>query len=301
MTTAETAVTECTEQLITPGHLACPGCGATLAMQWVLSVLGKDTVLGLPACCFSIISGAFPHTPLNVNLVHTAFETGAAIATGLKAGLMATGRSQAHVVSWAGDGGTFDIGLQALSGAAERNEDIIYVCYDNEAYMNTGNQRSSATPRFARTTTSPAGESMHKKDIMAIMAAHSIPYAASASISHPDDLVAKVKKAKDIPGTRFLHILVACPTGWRMPSDMTITAARLAVESGIFPLIEIENGERTIITHLSEERIPVSEYLAVQGRFSGISEDDIADIQRWVDDRWDRLMKTAEVRNPDPA
>jgi pyruvate ferredoxin oxidoreductase beta subunit/2-oxoisovalerate ferredoxin oxidoreductase beta subunit len=295
MTTQRTVANEQPDQYITPGHLACPGCGATLAMQWVLSVLGKDTVLGLPACCFSIISGAFPHTPMNVNLVHTAFETGAALATGLKAGLEATGRGHAHVVSWAGDGGTFDIGLQALSGAAERNEDIIYVCYDNEAYMNTGNQRSSATPRFARTTTSPTGETMHKKDIMAIMAAHSIPYAASASISHPDDLIAKVERAKEIRGTRFLHILVACPTGWRMPSDMTITAARLAVESGIFPLIEIENGERITVNHLLEERIPVSEYLAVQGRFSGISKEDIADIQRWVDEKWERLLKTADI------
>ncbi|MBN1881356.1 MAG: pyruvate synthase subunit beta [Deltaproteobacteria bacterium] len=298
MTTPDTAANERTDQYITPGHLACPGCGATLAMQWVLSVLGKDTVLGLPACCFSIISGAFPHTPMNVNLVHTAFETGAAIASGLKAGLEATGRGHAHVVSWAGDGGTFDIGLQALSGAAERNEDIIYVCYDNEAYMNTGNQRSSATPRFARTTTSPAGESMHKKDILAIMAAHGIPYAASASIAFPDDLTAKVEKAKHITGTRFLHILVACPTGWRMPSDMTITAARLAVETGVFPLIEIENGERTTITYLPEPRIPLAEYLSIQGRFSGMSKDEIAEIQRWVNERWERLMKTADVSVP---
>ena len=298
MTTPDRAVNDRTDLYITPGHLACPGCGATLAMQWVLSVLGKDTVLGLPACCFSIISGAFPHTPLNVNLVHTAFETGAAIATGLKAGLEATGQGHAHVVAWVGDGGTFDIGLQALSGAAERNEDIIYVCYDNEAYMNTGNQRSSATPRFARTTTSPAGETMHKKDIMAIMAAHDIPYAASASIAFPDDLTAKVEKAKGITGTRFLHILVSCPTGWRMPSDMTITAARLAVETGIFPLVEIENGEKTAVTYLPETRIPVSEYLAIQGRFSGMSEDDIADIQRWVDDKWERLMKTADIPEP---
>jgi len=139
---------------------------------------------------------------------------------------------------------------------------------------------------------------MHKKDIMAIMAAHGIPYAAGASISHPDDLIAKVERAKDIRGTRFLHILVACPTGWRMPSDMTITAARLAVESGIFPLIEIEDGERTTVNYLPEEKIPVSEYLAVQGRFSGISEDDIADLQRWVDEKWERLLKTADVAGP---
>ncbi len=282
---------------VTPGHLACPGCGGTLALNWVLSVLGKESVVALPACCFSIITGAFPRFPLGVNLVHTAFETAAAIATGLKAGLEATGRPDVNVLAWAGDGGTFDIGLQALSGAAERNEDILYVCYDNEAYMNTGNQRSSATPLHAWTTTTPTGEVGTKKDILAIMAAHAIPYAASASIAYPDDLKAKVRRAMGIRGTKFIHVLSPCPTGWRMSQDLTITAARLAVRSCAFPLMEIENGERVVITHRPADKIPVDRYLEIQGRFGHLTDEMIGAFQRAVDERWERLVASAdEVR-----
>ncbi len=282
---------------ITPGHLACPGCGATLAMSWVLSVLGKKSAVVLPASCFSIISGAFPHFPLGVNLVHVAFETAAAVATGLKAGLDMTGRPDVNVVAWAGDGGTFDIGLQALSGAAERNEDILFVCYDNEAYMNTGNQRSSATPRYTWTTTTPTGESGEKKDIMAIMAAHRIPYAASASIAYPEDLKEKVRRAIGFAGFKFLHILSSCPTGWRMPPDLTITAARLAVESCAFPLFEIEGGTKTIVTHLPRQKVAIREYLGIQGRFSHLTDEMIEAAQARIDERWKRLLATAvEVR-----
>ena len=281
---------------ITPGHLACPGCGATLAMRWVLQVVGEKAVVALPASCYSIISGSFPNFPLSVNLVHTAFETAAAIATGLKAGLEMTGRPDVTVVAWAGDGGTFDIGLQALSGAAERNEDILYVCYDNEAYMNTGNQRSSATPIYSWTTTTPTGESGEKKDILAIMAAHRIPYAASASIAYPDDLKDKVGRAMTLRGLRFIHILSACPTGWRMPQDMTITASRLAVLTSAFPLVEIEGGTKTIVSR-PRERLPVREYLKAQGRFSHLTDEMIEAIQRTLDDRWERLLGSAdEVR-----
>ncbi len=283
---------------ITPGHLACPGCGATLAMNWVLAELGQQTVVALPASCFSIISGAFPNFPLNVNLVHTAFETAAAIATGLKAGLEATGRPDVHVVAWAGDGGTFDIGLQALSGAAERNEDILYVCYDNEAYMNTGNQRSSATPLYAWTTTTPNGEAGVKKDILAIMAAHAIPYAASASIAFPEDLKTKVRRAMSIRGTKFIHVLSPCPTGWRMTQDMTITAARLAVTSRAFPLMEIEDGVRVVVALPSARKIPIGQYIKMQGRFGHMTEEMVQAAQRAVDDRWERLTAAAdEVRD----
>lgn len=282
---------------ITPGHLACPGCGATLAMSWVLTVLGPRSVVALPACCFSIISGAFPNFPLRVNLVHTAFETAAAIATGIKAGLEVTGRPDVNVVAWAGDGGTFDIGLQALSGAAERNEDILYVCYDNEAYMNTGNQRSSATPLFAWTTTTPKGETGQKKDILAIMAAHKIPYTASASIAYPEDLKQKVRRAMTFRGTRFIHILCPCPTGWRMTQDMTIAAARLAVVTRAFPLVEIENGARVTVSHRAAGAVPVREYLKVQGRFGQMNDEAIEATQRAVDERWERLVASAdEVR-----
>jgi pyruvate/2-oxoacid:ferredoxin oxidoreductase beta subunit len=279
---------------ITPGHLACPGCGATLAMSWVLSVLGRECVVALPASCFSIISGAFPNFPLQVNLVHTAFETAAAMATGLKAGLSATGRPDVTVVAWAGDGGTFDIGLQALSGAAERKEDILYVCYDNEAYMNTGNQRSSATPLNAWTTTTPTGEIGEKKDILAIMAAHAIPYAASASIAYPEDLKTKIRRAMTFRGTRFIHILCPCPTGWRMTQDMTIAAARLAVTTGAFPLLEIENGRKMIISHRPARKIPVGEYMKVQGRFGHLTDEMIEASQRAIDERWERLVSAAE-------
>ncbi len=282
---------------ISPGHLACPGCGATLAMNWVLSVLGRQSVVALPASCYSIISGAFPQFPLRVNLVHTAFETAAAIATGLKAGLEMTGRPDVRVVAWAGDGGTFDIGLQALSGAAERNEDILYVCYDNEAYMNTGNQRSSATPLHAWTTTTPVGEAGEKKDILSIMAAHKIPYAAAACIAYPEDLNEKVVRAMGFRGMKFIHILSPCPTGWRMPQDMTITAARLAVASCAFPLIEIEGGTRLVVTHRPARKIPVGEYLKVQGRFGHLTDAMIQAAQDAVDKRWERLLATAdEVR-----
>jgi pyruvate/2-oxoacid:ferredoxin oxidoreductase beta subunit len=229
--------------------------------------------------------------------VHVAFETAAAVATGLKAGLDMTGRPDVNVVAWAGDGGTFDIGLQALSGAAERNEDILFVCYDNEAYMNTGNQRSSATPRYTWTTTTPTGESGEKKDIMAIMAAHRIPYAASASIAYPEDLKAKVRRAATFGGFKFIHVLSPCPTGWRMPPDLTIAAARLAVESCAFPLFEIEGGTKTILTHRPRERTPVKDYLKIQGRFSHLTDQMTRAAQRRIDERWDGLVASAaEVR-----
>ena len=176
------------EEFLESGHLACPGCGASLSMRMVLKALGEKTVVALPACCWSIIAGPYPQSSLKLPLYHSAFETGASVASGIKAALLARGDTETTVVAWAGDGGTFDIGLQALSGAAERNEDILYVCYDNEAYMNTGIQRSSATPLGAWTTTTPGAhpEARPKKDILAILAAHRIPYAASATPAYPE-------------------------------------------------------------------------------------------------------------------
>ena len=177
-------------ELVCRGHMACPGCGAVLAMRYVLNAMGPRTMVALPACCWSVIAGRHPESALKVPLFHTAFETAAAVATGMRGALDARGDIETQVLAWAGDGGTFDIGLQALSGAAERNENFIFVCYDNEAYMNTGVQRSSATPAGAWTTTTPARqpEPHHKKDIMGIMAAHRIPYVATASVGYPDDL-----------------------------------------------------------------------------------------------------------------
>jgi pyruvate ferredoxin oxidoreductase beta subunit/2-oxoisovalerate ferredoxin oxidoreductase beta subunit len=227
-----------------------------------------------------------------VPLYHTAFETGASVASGIKAALLARGDTETTVMAWAGDGGTFDIGLQALSGAAERNEDILYVCYDNEAYMNTGIQRSSATPWGAWTTTTPSGhpESHAKKDILAIMAAHRVPYAATATISFPDDLIAKVTRARAIRGTRFLHVLAPCPPGWKVNDEDTVALGRMAVRTRVFPLVEVEHGERWRLT-MDPPREPIEPYLRRQGRFRHLTGEQIAVIQKQVDERWESLAR----------
>jgi len=289
------------EELLDSGHLACPGCGAALAMRMVLKVLGEKTIVALPACCWSIIAGPYPQSSLHVPLYHAAFETGAAVASGIKAALLARGDTETMVVAWAGDGGTFDIGLQALSGAAERNEDILYVCYDNEAYMNTGIQRSSATPWGAWTTTTPAGhpETHVKKDILAILAAHRVPYAASTTVAHPEDLIAKVRRAKSVHGTRFLHILAPCPPGWKANDDETISLARMAVRTRVFPLLEVENGERWRFT-AEHPGDPVEPYLRRQGRFRHLTDVQIAEIQAQVTARWESLERRVRASEPAP-
>jgi pyruvate/2-oxoacid:ferredoxin oxidoreductase beta subunit len=205
------------------------------------------------------------------------------------------GDEETTVVAWAGDGGTFDIGLQALSGAAERNDNFIYICSDNEAYMNTGIQRSSATPYLAWTTTTPIGnlKERPKKDMMAIMAGHHIPYAATACISYPEDLIQKIRKAKDMKGTKFIHLLSPCPPGWRIASDEAIKVARLAVETKVFPLYEIEHGEIYMLTY-QPRGIPVEEYLGQQGRFRHLTDEETATIQENVDREWNRLMEQCE-------
>jgi pyruvate/2-oxoacid:ferredoxin oxidoreductase beta subunit len=283
------------EELLTTGHLACPGCGAPIAMRLVLKALGPRTIIALPACCWTVIAGPFPQSSLKVPLLHAAFETGAAVASGIKAALDVRGDRETTVMAWAGDGGTFDIGIQALSGAAERNEDIIYCCYDNEAYMNTGIQRSSATPWGAWTTTTPSGhpESHPKKDIVAILAAHGIPYAATASVAYPEDLVAKVKRAKTFRGTKFIQILSPCPPGWKYESEETIQLARMAVRSRIFPLMEVEDGSRWRFT-TEHPGDPVGPYLTKQGRFRHLTREQIATIQANVDARWQLLERRVQ-------
>jgi pyruvate/2-oxoacid:ferredoxin oxidoreductase beta subunit len=205
------------------------------------------------------------------------------------------GNDETTVMAWAGDGGTFDIGLQALSGAAERNEDIIYCCYDNEAYMNTGIQRSSGTPWGAWTTTSPRErpKSRPKKDILSIMAAHRIPYAATASVAHPVDLMEKMTKARGIRGTRFIHILAPCPPGWKTESDETIDLARMAVRARIFPLMEVEDGSRWRFT-VEHPGDPIEPYIRRQGRFRHLSDEDISRIQDEVDARWAVLERRVQ-------
>ncbi len=280
------------EELMGSGHLGCQGCGATLAMRHVLKALGEKTIIVLPACCWTIIAGPFPYSALRVPVLHTAFATAAVAASGVRAALDIQGDHETTVLAWAGDGGTFDIGLQSLSGTAERNEDILYACYDNEAYMNTGVQRSSATPYLAWTTTTPKltpkGES--KKDMMAIMAAHRIPYAATASIAYPDDLVRKVQTAKQIRGTKFIHILAPCPPGWKVPSELSVKLARLAVQTKVFPLYEVEGGTQYKVNFI-RDGLPVQQYLKVQGRFSHLTEKDVREIQETVDMEWELLQR----------
>lgn len=283
------------EDHMTSGHLACPGCAAPIAMRLVLKALGPRTMVALPACCWSIIAGPYPQSSLGVPLYHTAFETGGAAASGIRAALDIQGVKDVTVVAWAGDGGTFDIGLQALSGAAERNEDIIYFCYDNEAYMNTGIQRSSSTPWGAWTTTTPTDhpESHPKKDMLAILAAHRIPYAATASVSYPDDLVAKVKKAREIKGTRFFQILAPCPPGWRCADEDSIRLGRLAVTTRVFPLMEVVNGANWRLT-VEHPGHSVEPYLRSQGRFRHLTDEQIGIVQGNVDERWKVIQNRIE-------
>ena len=279
------------KELMTSGHKACQGCGGTLAMRTALKALGEDTMVVIPACCWTVLEGEFPHTSLRVPLLHTAFETAASASSGVRAALKARGKDDVTVMAWAGDGGTFDIGIQALSGAVERNEDFIYVCYDNEGYMNTGVQRSSSTPYGAVTTTTPVDhfEASHKKNIVDIMVAHNIPYAATASIAYPEDLVKKLQKAKSIKGSKFIHILAPCPSGWRFGTNETVKMARLAVETNTFPLYEVENGKYTISR--KPEKKSVKEYMSIQGRFRHLSDELVAEIQAYVDKNWEKLLK----------
>ncbi len=280
------------EELMMPGHLACQGCGGTIIMRHVLEALGPDTICIIPACCWTIISGNFPYSSLNVPVLHTAFATSGAAAAGVRAGLDIQGKTATRVLAFAGDGGTFDIGLQSLSGAAERNEDIVYVCYDNEAYMNTGIQRSSATPESAWTTTTPAShpKSGPKKNMIQILAGHKIPYCATANAAFPDDLYEKARKAGQTKGTCFLHVLSPCPTGWKIPSEKSIEVARNATHSKVFPLYEVFNGEVYRI-NVEPDDIPVADYLGAQGRFRHLTDGDVALIQKRVDYEWKILLE----------
>jgi len=276
------------------GHASCPGCAMALAVRFVLRSVPPDAVVIVAPSCLGIMMGPMPLSSVTVPVFHTAFETTAAAASGLARAYRARGE-QATVVCLAGDGGTYDIGLQALSGAAERNENFIYVCFDNEAYQNTGNQKSSATPWGARTASTPGGKSTRKKEIMEIIAAHRIPYAATASPAHPQDLEAKVRRASGVRGTRFLLITCPCVPGWGIGDDASLRVLRLGVESRAVPLYEIEDGTRYRITH-EAAGIPVGEYLSPQGRFAHLSDAEIGAIQADVDLRWEALLERAGSR-----
>jgi pyruvate/2-oxoacid:ferredoxin oxidoreductase beta subunit len=277
-----------------PGHLGCPGCGAAIALKFALKALGEKTIMVIPASCASIIVGPYPQSAVTVPILHTAFATAGAAASGVRAALDIKGDTETTVLSWAGDGGTFDIGFQSLSGAVERDEDCIFACYDNEAYMNTGVQRSSSTPYGVRTTTTPGQDwkKTRKKNIMETMAAHRIPYAASASIAFPEDMIAKFQKAREKKGgARFIHIFASCATGWGAPSDMSVKIARLAVQTNIFPLYEIENGTRYTLNYRGDR--PVDDYLQTQGRFKHLGKENVFRIQNMVDEDWNNLLRKA--------
>ncbi len=280
------------EEMMRPGHAACPGCGIAMGMRMVLRAVGPRVVVVVVPSCVAVISGPFPYTALNVPAFHSAFEIAAPTAAGISNALQIQGINDLPVLAFAGDGGTFDIGLQALSGAAARNDDFIYVCMDNEAYMNTGIQVSSSTPRFAWTGTSPRGNPNRKKQIMEIMAAHRIPYAATACIGFPDDLTAKVKAAVRTRGTRFIHVLSPCPTGWRMPAELSPKVAVAAVETNIFPLYEIVDGLHFTITHVSRN-LPVETYLSLQDRYKHLGDKEIREIQGETDRAWWALQAKA--------
>jgi pyruvate ferredoxin oxidoreductase beta subunit len=287
-----------------PGHRACIGCGEALAIRLAFKALGNNVVVANATGCMEIVASQIPYTTWCLPWIHTLFENTAAVASGIEAGYKAMKRkgipvpADTKVVAIAGDGGTSDIGLQALSGALERGHDFTYICFDNEAYMNTGIQRSSATPFGAMTTTSPVGKNSigqfsWKKDMPGIAAAHNIPYVATACHSYPFDLMDKVAKAVATPGPAYVHVLSVCPTGWRSATDTVIKLGRLAVETGTFPLYEVENGRYKMSVDLPQLR-PVKDYLKQQGRFRHLSDDVIDQIQQRVEFEYQKLVEKAK-------
>jgi pyruvate ferredoxin oxidoreductase beta subunit len=291
------------KEFFAPGHRACIGCGEALAVRLACKALGQNVIIANATGCMEIVSSQLPYTSWRVPWIHTLFENTAAVASGIESGLMMLmkkgriAQQKIKAVAMAGDGGTSDIGLQALSGALERGHDFLYICFDNEAYMNTGIQRSSATPFGASTTTSPAGkvsigQVTWKKNMPAIVAAHNIPYVATACPSYPFDLMTKVEKGVATSGPAYIHILSVCPTGWRCATDLTIRIGRLAVETGIFPLYEIENGKYRLNFDFPQLK-PVTDYMKLQGRFRHLSEDVINKIQQRVSADYAKLKEMA--------
>lgn len=288
------------QEYIMPGTRTCAGCGLPIAYRYILKALGPKTIVTIPACCLTVLHGIYPRTPIAVNAVNNTFASTAASASGLVAGLKATGQSDYTVMAIAGDGGTFDMGIQALSGAAERETDFIYVCYDNEAYMNTGVQRSSATPCGAITTTTPViPKKQAKKDFLQIMEAHRPKYMATACSSYPGDLYNKFLKAKEAKGgTRFMYLAIPCPPGWGYPTKDTVKIGRLAVETGVVVLYEVEDGNlkmtgKSLSIARSGRKRPTEEYLRLQSRFKKMSQEEIVEFQRQIDERWEYLLKRA--------
>jgi pyruvate ferredoxin oxidoreductase beta subunit len=288
------------------GHKACPGCGGALVLRQALKVLGPHAVAALPAGCMSAVGFNFPQLAFGNNAMITPFAATAAVLTGIRAGLDAqkTTPEDATVVGFAGDGGTADIGIQALSGAIDRNDDVLYICYDNEAYMNTGIQKSGLTPLGASTTTTPAGKHHHgsvaeKKRLFEIVAAHDIPYAATASVGYLNDFLKKVERARDIKGTRFLHVMAPCPVGWGFPSEDLIDVSKEIVDTGLWYLAEFEGsavsgcaGGRFTLNRNPKVFKPVEPYLKRQKRFRADDVHDIEAIEAARDAQWDYIRRT---------
>ena len=294
------------QESLAPGHRACQGCAELLAVRLVAKTLGHDYIIANATGCLEIVTSSFPHSAWKVPWIHVAFENAAAVASGVEAGIKSLKKKGKYpvdrdikIIAQAGDGGTVDIGLQALSGALERGHDFTYICYDNEAYMNTGIQRSSSTPYGAATTTSPAGKESigqvtMKKNMAEIAVAHNIPYVATASPSYPFDLMEKVRKAADVKGPAYIHVLAPCPTGWRMAPNLAVSIGRLAVETKVFPLYEVVDGQYKMTVKYKHHR-PVEDYLKPQGRFRHLKEKNIEYIQQYVDAAYERLLKKIEM------
>lgn len=278
------------------GHKACAGCGGSLAVRNALKVLGKNAVAVLPAGCMSAVGFNFPQLCFSNNAIISTFAGTASMLTGVEAGLRAKGITDFTAVGFAGDGGTADIGIQALSGAIDRGDNILYICYDNEAYMNTGIQKSGLTPFGAKTTTTPAGHNIRgnirpKKNMFEIAAAHGITYAATATVGYMTDFLNKVEKASKIQGTKYIHVIAPCPTGWGVPVSDTVEIAREIVDCGLWYLAEYENGEFTL-NHNPKAFTDVSAYLKKQGRFRHLTEADIQLITESRDAKWRKIRSS---------
>ncbi|MCT4639400.1 MAG: thiamine pyrophosphate-dependent enzyme [Bacteroidales bacterium] len=277
------------------GHKACAGCGGSLAVRLALKVLGERTFSAFPAGCMAAVGFIYPQMAFKNNSIITTFPGVASMASGIAAGAKALGLEDYKTVAFAGDGGTADIGFQALSGMIDRNDDVMYICYDNEAYMNTGIQKSGLTPYGTKTTTTPAGTNLpgsitHKKNLFEIIAAHDIAYAATASIGYPQDFINKVNKAKHIKGTTFIHVYASCPTGWGTPTHTAVEIAKEAVDCGLFYLAEYEDGEFKLNKN-PKEFASAEEYLTKQGRFRHLTNEDIKLVTDQRDKKWERMRK----------
>ncbi len=298
-----TAKTIPQEESFAPGHRACQGCGEVLALRLLMKALGSEMVAVSATGCMEVCTSTFPQTSWRTPWIHVAFENAAAVASGVESGLKALRRKgvipdkRVPIVAIAGDGGTADIGMQALSGALERWHDFVYVCLDNEAYMNTGIQRSSSTPFGAMTTTSPPGKQSKgqytwKKNMPAIAAAHGIPYVATASPAFHLDLMNKIRKAATIQGPAYVHIYAPCPTGWRMKPELAIESARLAVQTRVFPLYEVIDGQY-ILTRKVDKPKPITDYFKAQGRFRHLDAATVESIQERVNKEYEKIVTLA--------